>query len=277
MAQIGTVKVYTATGMQEMPVFALGDSGADIYEILKVRVDGATGFIPMANPAGGTPDRPFLKVYSDVGGGTVLEGHSAAAFGPTYTTIEDFSSALWLNNYSLQYSIGGLSRVASPVSLSPDSIYSNTSTTATPYSFSGDGLPQYFAVGDTLECDFQFQTAGSGYFLIYFGAKGPGGQENYGAFYRNDINYLGFRLDRRGSGGPLQTIQDTTSVVRHINEWLTMRVEFGAGTKTVSVIRKSDGSTVASVSGSSTIFDAEVGIGLGCKGPDLYLNTVRLV
>ena len=55
-----------------------------------------------------------------------------------------------------------------------------------------------------------------------------------------------------------------------------MKVEFGAGTKTVSVIRKSDGSTVASVSGSNTTFDSEFGIGLVCKGPDLYLNTVRL-
>lgn len=276
MAQIGTVKVYTATGMQELPVFELGDSGSDIYEVLKVRVDGNVGFIPMANPAGGTPDRPFIKCYSDVGGGTTLEGHSEASFGPSYTIIEDFSSALWLNNYSLQYSTGGLSRVTSPVSISPDSIYSNTSTTATPYSFIGDGLPQYPAVGDTIECDFQFQTAGSGYFLIYFGAKGPGGQENYGAFYRNDMDHLSFRVDARGSGGSLTTISSTTSITRYINEWLTLKVEWTAGTKTISVIRKSDGSTVGTTSGSNTTFDSEVGIGLGCKGPDLYLNTVRL-
>ncbi len=276
MAQIGTVKVYTATGMQELPVFELGDAGADIYEVLKVRVDGNVGFIPMADPAGGTPDRPFIKCYSDVSGGTTLEGHSEASFAPSYTVIEDFSSALWLNNYSLQYSIGGLSRVTSPVSISPDSIYSNTSTTATPYSFSGDGLVQYPGVGDTIECDFQFQTAGSGYFLIYFGAKGPSGQENYGAFYRNDIDSLSLRVDARGSGGSLTTLSSTTSLNRYINEWLTMKVEFGAGTKTVSVIRKSDGSTVATTSGSNTTFDSEVGIGLGCKGPDLYLNTVRI-
>ena len=90
------------------------------------------------------------------------------------------------------------------------------------------------------------------------------------------MDSLSLRIDARGSGGSLSTIASTTSLTRHINEWLTMKVEFGAGTKTVSVIRKSDGSTVASVSGSNTTFDSEVGIGLGCKGPDLYLNTVRL-
>mgnify|MGYP001179975349 FL=1 len=276
MAQIGEIEVYTATGVQTLPIFELADFGADVYSVFKVYTPSGVGAIPLVDPAAGTPDRPWFKVYSDVSGGTVLQGHSAASLGPSYTVIEDFSSATWLNNYSLQYSTGGLSRVTSPVSISPDSIYSNTSTTATPYSFSGDGLPQYPGVGDTIECDFQFQTAGSGYFLIYFGAKGPGGQENYGAFYRNDMDSLSLRVDARGSGGSLTTISSTTSLTRYINEWLTMKVEFGAGTKTVSVIRKSDGSTVATTSGSNTTFDSEVGIGLGCKGPDLYLNTVRL-
>ena len=276
MAQIGEIEVYTATGVQTLPIFELADFVADVYSVFKVYTPSGVGEIPLVDPAAGTPDRPWFKVYSDVSGGKVLQGHSAASLGPSYTVIEDFSSATWLNNYSLQYSTGGLSRVTSPVSISPDSIYSNTSTTATPYSFSGDGLPAYPGVGDTIECDFQFQTAGSGYFLIYFGAKGPGGQENYGGFYRNDMDSLSLRIDARGSGGSLSTIASTTSLTRHINEWLTMKVEFGAGTKTVSVIRKSDGSTVASVSGSNTTFDSEVGIGLGCKGPDLYLNTVRL-
>ena len=276
MAQIGEVKVYTATGVQTLPIFELADFGADVYKVFKVYTPSGVGAIPLVDPAAGTPDRPWFKVYSDVSGGKVLQGHSAASLGPSYTVIEDFSSALWLNNYSLQYSTGGLSRVTSPVSISPDSIYSNTSTTATPYSFIGDGLPQYPAVGDTIECDFQFQTAGSGYFLIYFGAKGPGGQENYGAFYRNDMDHLSFRVDARGSGGSLTTISSTTSITRYINEWLTLKVEWTAGTKTISVIRKSDGSTVGTTSGSNTTFDSEVGIGLGCKGPDLYLNTVRL-
>jgi hypothetical protein len=275
MAQIGALLVRKDGSDTTWPIYALGDSSGEptIFECVKVYTPSGVGFCPVTDDSGAA-DMGFLKVVNDAG--AVLYGNSTATFAPSFTVIEDFSSVPPWTNYSLQYSIGGLSRVTSPISISPDSIYSNTSTTATPYSFAGDGLSQYPGVGDTIECDFQFQTAGSGYFLIYFGAKGPGGQENYGAFYRNDMDHLSFRVDARGSGGSLTTISSTTSLTRYVNEWLTMKVEFLSGTKTISVIRKSDGSTVATTSGSNTTFDSEVGIGLGCKGPDLYLNTVRI-
>tara|TARA_R110002110_G_scaffold99524_1_gene254412 strand:+ start:18783 stop:19637 length:855 start_codon:yes stop_codon:yes gene_type:complete len=281
MVQIGTVKVYTATGMQELPVFELGDSGADIYEILKVRVDGNVGFIPMANPAGGTPDRPFLKVYSDVGGGTVLEGHSAAAFAPTFTTIEDFS-ALNTANYQLNYSGGLYTTVASPVSISPNSAKHESTTAGTLISTNGSTtLPAYPAVGDTIKLDIYMSSTGATYqqIILYFGTGAANNQT-----YRMQLDYKGnSALYAVATGGSPSTLDSTTFSSRPVGTWLELSIDWKdtvGSTTTIDCIDKSTGLSIltAPLSSTNSAQDGNNGIGFYCKSASsspIYLNTLR--
>tara|TARA_R100001086_G_scaffold88266_1_gene43154 strand:- start:483 stop:1316 length:834 start_codon:yes stop_codon:yes gene_type:complete len=275
MAQIGALLVRKDGSDTTWPIYALGDSSGEptIFECVKVYTPSGVGFCPVTDDSGAA-DMGFIKVVNDAG--AVLYGNSTPTFPPSYDVIEDWSSGTWLNNYSLQYSSGGFNRVLSPVSISPDSIESQTATTASAYSFAGDGLPYYVTTGQNLEIDMYFGTGSTGYLLLYFGVQGTGGQQNYAGFYRNDTgtNNLALRVDNRGGGGSLSTLAQT-SVTRHTSEWLTLKIEFGAGSKTVSLIRKSDSSTVGSVTASNTTFDAQTGVGLSLKGPDVYLNTMR--
>ena len=184
MVQIGTVKVYTGTGVQELPVFELGDSGSDIYEVLKVRVDGAVGFIPMANPSGGTPDRPFMKCYSDVDGGTVLEGHSLPSFVPvcpSYTDIDNFSSSpgnFTGGNFDNLYGspASNFSQIASPVPTCGDQNQSLQHAT-TPASTAFSNASYWTAgPGNNIELFAQFAGTGTNFniVIIYFGATAFG-------------------------------------------------------------------------------------------------------
>lgn len=65
MGQIGTLKVETASGPVELPVFALGDSNSDTLEALRVQTASGPGFVPLDDPA--DADRPYLRVQTGSG------------------------------------------------------------------------------------------------------------------------------------------------------------------------------------------------------------------
>jgi len=285
MAQIGTVKVYTATGMQEMPVFALGDSGADIYEILKVRVDGATGFIPMANPAGGTPDRPFLKVYSDVGGGTVLEGHSAAAFAPvcpSYTAISTFAGSpadFIAGNFENLYGspASNFVQVASPVPSCGDSNQSLRHDIATASTAFSNATYWTAAAGNNIELFAQFTGTSNLYniVIIYFGAT------SFSNTYRAMFDW-GNSLVRLQKGGSDLITAAITS--RPTGQFCNLVVDYrktDAGTITIDLLDDVEGASLISGGISSTNTDytgSRVGMYVKSRSGDpIYVNALRTV
>jgi len=279
MAQIGTVKVYTATGTQEMPVFALGDSGADIYEILKVRVDGATGFIPMANPSGGTPDRPFLKVYSDVSGGTVLEGHSAAAFAPTFTTITDYS-AFSVLNYDINYSGANYSVSTGQTSISPQSLYMASGTASTLLSTTGNSATIMADEGDIISMDVYFNTPTSGSYsqcILYWACDAQNICLRLQVDPRNNSVVLG-----KQSGGGTTNL-DTTTFTSTPTGWWEVKIDWKDSTTDIicDVIDKSTGLSILTSPPTGTdggSHSAKTGIGFYAKANNgLYFNTYRRV
>jgi len=62
MAQIGTIKVETAGGPVELPVYELGDSGSNRVEAFRVQTASGPGFVPLA--AVDEADRPYLRVQT---------------------------------------------------------------------------------------------------------------------------------------------------------------------------------------------------------------------
>jgi len=280
MAQIGTVKVYTATGMQELPVFELGDSGADIYEVLKVRVDGNVGFIPMANPAGGTPDRPFIKCYSDVGGGTTLEGHSAASFAPAYTLITDFSS-FSTANYDVNYSGALYSTSTAQTSISPQSLTMSSGTAATLLSTTGNSATIKADEGDVISLDVYFNSLpGSGTFnqcILYFGCDSQSNTLRLQVDPKNNTCVLA-----KASGGAPSTI-DSSTFSSTPSGWWEVKIDWKDSTTDIicDVIDKGTGLSILTSQPTGTdggSHSAKTGIGFYAKSnTGLFFNTYRRV
>jgi len=62
MAQIGTIKVETAGGPVELPVYELGDSGSNRVEAFRVQTASGPGFVPLTEVS--AADRPYLRVQT---------------------------------------------------------------------------------------------------------------------------------------------------------------------------------------------------------------------
>jgi hypothetical protein len=65
MAQLGTIKVQTDSGIVDVPVFDVGDSGGSTLEALRVQTDQGEGFIALVDPADAS--RPYLRIQTDSG------------------------------------------------------------------------------------------------------------------------------------------------------------------------------------------------------------------
>jgi hypothetical protein len=104
MGQIGTLKLQTGnSGIVEVPVFNIGDSGANVYEFLRVQTDSGTGFVPLAAPNSATHD--YLRVKSQNHGVVAVHDAASLVSGSLTTTgtRDDFedgdytSSPAWNN------------------------------------------------------------------------------------------------------------------------------------------------------------------------------------
>lgn len=274
MTQIASLKVLANDGVTviDVPIWENGTSTtADQHELLRFYdgVEPDAGFIAFATSGSSDTIEELKAEHLTLGTLAAL-----SALGPAYTVVENWSSALWLNNYSIQYSSVQLVRDTTyPGGISPDIIENNTTTTGTAISLVGDGLATYPSYG-TIELDLYFNTAGLGNMILFFAATG--GQCNYRASYSNSTgtNNLSLGEDRRGCSGSLNTNYQTNAI-RYDNEWLTLQIVYAVGVKTVNLIRVSDGSTIATVSGSYTSLDGDVGIGIAMKGGGIAGNTLR--
>lgn len=74
MAQIGTVKVQTASGPVELPVFETADAGSNVYDMVRVQTGTGVGFVPFV--ATGDAALPYLRVQTQNNG--VLAAHNEA-------------------------------------------------------------------------------------------------------------------------------------------------------------------------------------------------------
>jgi hypothetical protein len=234
MAQIGEIEVYTATGVQTLPIFELADFGADVYKVFKVYTPSGVGAIPLIDPGAGTADRPWFKVYSDVSGGLVLEGHSAASLAPvcpSYTDIDNFSSSpgnFTGSNFDNLYGSpsSNFSQVASPVPTCGDQNQSLQHASTTASTAFSNATYWTAGPGNNIELFAQFTGTSASFniVIIYFGATA------FGATYRamfdwgNSMCYLQNGGSTSLIGGAL-----TSTNTSHTGSQIGMYVKSSAG------------------------------------------------
>jgi len=279
MAQIGDIKVYTATGVQSLPIFELADFGADVYKVFKVYTPSGVGAVPLLDPSAGTADRPWFKVYSDVGGGKVLEGHSAAALAPTFTTITDFSSFSVLN-YDVNYSGANYSVSTGQTSISPQSLYMASGTASTLLSTTGNSATIMADEGDIISMDVYFNTPTSGSYsqcILYFACDAQNICLRFQVDPRNNSCVLG-----KQSGGGVTTLGSTTFTSTPAG-WWEVKIDWKDSTTDIicDVIDKSTGLSILTAPPTGTdggSHSAKTGVGFYAKANGgLYFNTYRRV
>ena len=245
MAQIGELKVYTATGVQSLPIFELADFGANVYKVFKVYTPSGVGAIPLIDPGAGTADRPWFKVYSDVSGGLVLEGHSSASLAPAYTLITDFSS-FSTANYDVNYS----------ATIKADE-------------------------GDVISLDVYFNSLpGSGTFnqcILYFGCDSQSNTLRLQVDPKNNTCVLA-----KASGGAPSTI-DSSTFSSAPSGWWEVKIDWKDSTTDIicDVIDKGTGLSILTSQPTGTdggSHSAKTGIGFYAKSnTGLFFNTYRRV
>jgi hypothetical protein len=76
MAQLGTIKLQTDSGIVDLPVFDIGDSGGPVSEALRVQTDSGIGFIPLVDPADAASPQEAIRVQTDSGVKVVTDSAS---------------------------------------------------------------------------------------------------------------------------------------------------------------------------------------------------------
>lgn len=285
MAQIGDIKVYTATGVQSLPVFELADFGSDVYPIFKVYTPSGVGAIPLIDPGAGTADRPWFKVYSDVSGGLVLEGHSTASLVPVcppYTDIDNFSTSpgnFTGGNFDNLYGSPStnFTQVATPVPTCGDqnqSLRHQTTTASTAFSNASYWTA---APGNNIELFAQFTGTSASFNIVimYFGAT------SFGNTYRAMFDWGNSVVKLQKGGSDLITAAITS---RPTGQFCNLVVDYrqtDAGTITVDLLDDASGSSLISGGISSTNTDytgSQIGMYVKSNGSDpIYVNALRTV
>lgn len=96
MAQIGEMGIQTPSGVEKIPVFDEGDSGSNVFEVLKVSTPSGIGFMPAIDTADG-PAFPYLKVQTANNG--ILALHNAATLASLTVTSTLNSETVILYGY----------------------------------------------------------------------------------------------------------------------------------------------------------------------------------
>ena len=285
MAQIGDIKVYTATGVQSLPVFELADFGADVYSVFKVYTPSGVGAIPLVDPGAGTPDRPWFKVYSDVSGGLVLEGNSAASLAPVcppYTDIDNFSTSpgnFVGGNFDNLYGSpsSNFTQVASPVPTCGDpnqSLRHQTTTASTAFSNASYWTA---APGNNIELFAQFTGTSASFniVIIYFGATA------FGSTYRAMFDW-GNSVCNLQSGG--STLVSAAITSRPTGQFCNLVVDYrNSDAAEISMDLLDDvtgtsliGGAISSTNTSHT--GSQIGMYVKSNGSDpIYVNALRTV
>ena len=284
MAQIGELKVNTATGVQALPIFDLADFGADVYKVFKVYTPSGVGAIPLIDPGAGTADRPWFKVYSDVSGGLVLEGHSSASLAPvcpSYTAIStfagspgDFTSGNFDNRYGSPQT--NFAQVATPVPTcgeSGQSLRHQSSTASTVFS---NATYWTAAPGNNIELFAQF-TGTSATFnivIIYFGATA------FGSTYRAMFDWGNSMCYLQNGGSTLQSAAITS---RPTGQFCNLVVDYRNSSSDLKMDLLDDvnGSSLIGgplVDGNTSHTGSQVGMYVKSSASDpIYVNALRTV
>jgi len=284
MAQIGELKVNTATGVQTLPIFELADFGADVYKVFKVYTPSGVGAIPLIDPGAGTADRPWFKVYSDVSGGLVLEGHSAASLAPvcpSYTPIStfsgspgDFTSGNFDNRYGSPQS--NFVSVATPVPVcgeSGQSLRHQSSTASTVFS---NATYWTAAPGNNIELFAQFTGTSSTFniVIIYFGATA------FGSTYRAMFDWGNSMCYLQNGGSTLQSAAITS---RPTGQFCNLVVDYRNSSSDLKMDLLDDvnGTSLIGgplVDGNTSHTGSQIGMYVKSSASDpIYVNALRMV
>lgn len=90
MAQIGTIKLQTGSGVVELPVFETADAGDNVYDMMRVQTPSGVGFVPLVNTSDAS--YPYLRVQSQSGGVLAAHNEPALGFNDDFST---FDSNTW--------------------------------------------------------------------------------------------------------------------------------------------------------------------------------------
>ena len=90
MAQIGTIKINTASGVKSLPVYDPADARSSVYDMIRVQTPSGTGFVPFTDTSSAT--YPFLKVQTQNQG--VLAAHDKPYHQYT-DSFSSFDSSVW--------------------------------------------------------------------------------------------------------------------------------------------------------------------------------------
>lgn len=89
MAQIGTIKLQTAGGIVEVPVYELSDFGSEVYDMIRVQTGSGIGAIPFTKPA--DAEHNSLRVQTQNYG--VLAAHNEASLMVDYNHSASFKTS----------------------------------------------------------------------------------------------------------------------------------------------------------------------------------------
>jgi hypothetical protein len=236
MGQIGTIKLETLnSGTVSVPVFSVGDSGNNVYEMIRIQTENGEGFIPVINPS--QAQYPYLRVQTQNQG--MVAVHNSAS---TTTFVDNFEDGD-IDEYNGGYP-GYFSTVTTPVH---EGSYALKGGGSGPNKWitSTSGLGNYPSRGDK----FSVWIRGGNYNSqprTCFGLQSSGFDSGYAfnADFR-DGNVAIFKGKSRKS---------YSSISWSANKWYRMECEWGFDTITVRVY--ADGSQVASTSYTDSSYDS---------------------
>lgn len=104
MAQLGTIKLQTASGPVELPVFDTADAGNGVYDMVRVQTAGGVGFVPFVST--GDAAHPYLRIQTQNNG--VLAAHNEASMF-TRDLIDGFEDGSWSDNWTQSFNNGNIS------------------------------------------------------------------------------------------------------------------------------------------------------------------------
>jgi hypothetical protein len=246
MAQLGSIKIQTDSGIVDVPVFNVGDSGGSTVEALRVQTDSGEGFVPLVDPADAASPQEAIRVQTDSG---IKAVHDAATVGPPI--IDDFEDQ---NLSEYVGDTGTVSVVSSPVSNGSFAIKSNSEA-----NIISQTLTNRPERGDSFEFDVRVDNNNSNPGVL-FGV--PSGTTS------NTDGYLLQPTDQQNGIIELFKIQNgnfttlaSQSISAPTGQYLTGRVEWST-TNTITCTTKSlSGNVFAQISASDSTFAAEDGFG----------------
>lgn len=215
MAQIGTVEIDTQNnGTVQVPVFDTGDSGSDVYEMVRIQTGSGIGFIPVISDINAS-SYPYIRIQTENYGICALHNETSLIT----ETFEDGN----LDEYSgdkAEYTVNS-GKLYKDDSLNDKYIVRNDTFF--------DGFPISF--------EFEWNTLIKGGTGVYWGAAGgdTSGQLGYGLEPLDHNNNIVFVQLDRNEPDHTDASEFTNAPVTSTNTWYTYKVTHDTSSLTVDV------------------------------------------